>query len=116
MFRILATAICIAFPAHAKTTHIWAGGASSITLEPTTAPGAVAQVTFVNSTVHGDDEVSFVLELDGLSVTVDAVVGRGMSPDRMTVEVPPGYIADPPEIDVNEHETGTIVIYEYLGF
>lgn len=42
--------------------------------------------------------------------------GRGLTPDRVSVVVPPGYIADPPEIDVPEDEMGRIVIREYLGF
>jgi hypothetical protein len=89
---------------------------STITIEPTTAPGAVAQVTFVNATVHADETVTFDLTLDGLTVTVEALVGRGLTPDRMTVIPPDGYYAEPSEMDVEEDGVGTIIVYPYLGF
>jgi hypothetical protein len=118
MRAILATLI-LAFPAHAETAYTWGvleGYQSSITLQPTTAPGAVAQVTFRNKTVHSDELVTFTLDLDGLAVEVTALVGRGLTPDRMEVTPPPGFIAVPPELDVSEDTDGTILIYEYVGF
>lgn len=108
--------IVLAFPASAETQHLWAGGYSSIAIQPTDAPGAVAQVVFDNKTVHSDRLERFDLTLDGLTVTVEALVGRGLTPDRMTVLVPPGYLADPPELDVAEDSTGRILIYEWVGF
>lgn len=59
--------------------------------------------------------MTFVLDLDGLAVTVDALVGRGLTPDRMTITPPPGYIAVPPEIDVPENEAGVVLILPWVG-
>lgn len=104
-------------PVLAETVHSWgpAGYSSTITLQPTTAPEAVAELVFDNKAVHNDEAVTFVLELDGLEVTVDALVGRGLTPDRMTVSVPVGYIAVPPEIDVPEDEVGRVLVIPWTG-
>lgn len=109
----------LAKPVGAETVHAWGyleGYQSTITIQPTDAPGAVAEVVFHNKTVHADEDVRFDLTLDGLTVTVIALVGRGLTPDRMTIIPPDGYIAEPPEIDVAEDDVGWVVIYPYLGF
>lgn len=105
-------------PAHAETTHVWGyfpEYRSTITIQPTDEPGAVAEVEFANKTVHSDEDVSFVLSLDGLEVVIDASVGRGLAPDRMTVTPPEGYMAVPPEIDVPEDEIGVVLIIPWVG-
>jgi len=115
----LAAVLCMtALPAHADTSYGWGSAfyRSTITLEPTTATGAVAQVRFENKTVHRDEEVTFVLDLDGLAVTVDALVGRGLTPDRFTVTPPEGFIAVPAELDVAEDQTGVILVVPWLGY
>lgn len=114
--RAILASLALALPASAETQHLWAGGYSSIVIQPTDAPGAVAQIVFTNRTVHSDKLERFDLTLDGLTVSVEALVGRGLTPDRMTVLVPPGYPADPPELDVAEDSTGRILIYEWVGF
>lgn len=116
--RILLASLALALPASAQDTHTWGSQfyPSTITLEPTDAPGAVAQVTFDNRTVHADEEVTFDLTMGDLTVTVVALVGRGLTPDRMTVTPPPGYIAVPPDLDVEEGAVGAIIVYPYLGF
>ncbi len=118
MIRYLATAICIATPAHADNVHSWGSMfyGSTITLQPTEAPGAVAEVEFINRTVHLDEDVTFTLDLDGLAVVVDASVGRGLTPDRFTVHAPDGYIAVPPEMDVAEDKAGVILLMPWVGF
>lgn len=111
--------LLLALPASAETSHTWGmleGYTSTIVLQPTDAPGAVAEVMFDNKTVHVDENVTFALTLDGLTVEVYAQVGRGLTPDRMTVEAPPGFIAVPPELDVAEDDVGVILLYRYLGF
>lgn len=109
--------VALAVPCAAQDRHSWGGAfyQSTITLQPTDAPGAVAEVVFDNRTVHVDEFATFDLTLDGLTVTVEALVGRGLTPDRMTVIPPPGYIADPPEIDVPEEQIGRVLIREWLG-
>ena len=116
--RAIIASLILSLPAAAQDTHTWGSPfyPSTITLEPTTVQGAVAQVVFDNKTVHRDEEVTFPLTMGDMTVTVTALVGRGLTPDRMSVEPPVGYIAEPPEIDVAEDEVGRIVIREYLGF
>lgn len=117
MRGILATlTLLCALPAGAETQHMWAGGYSSIAIQPTDAPGAVAEIVFDNRTVHSDTLERFDLTLDGLTVTVEALVGRGLTPDRMSVIVPDGYIAVPPDLDVAEDEVGVILVLPFLGF
>lgn len=117
--RWLAAAAFLAMPASAETSHTWGmleGYTSTIVLQPTQAPGAVAEIVFDNKTVHTDENVTFALTLDGLTVEVYAQVGRGLTPDRMTVTPPDGFIAVPPELDVREDDVGVILLYRYLGF
>lgn len=107
----------LALPAQAGDTRTWGTPfyQSTITLRPTEAPGAVAEVTFDNKTVHTDQDVTFTLDMDGLSVEVFAQVGRGLTPDRITVFPPDGFIAVPQEIDVPEDDVGRVLIYEWAG-
>jgi hypothetical protein len=114
--RAILASLVLALPASAETTHGWAGGYSHITIRPTTAPGAVAEVIFADRTVHSDDDLTFSLTLDGLTVDVHALVGRGLTPDRVTITPPDGFIAVPPELDVAEEKDGVILLYRYLGF
>ena len=115
--RALVACLLIGMPAHAGNVHAWGSRdfASTITLQPTEAPGAVAEVEFVNRTVHADEDVTFALELDGLQVEVFASVGRGLSPDHMTITPPEGFIAVPSEISVEEAGVGVVLIYEWTG-
>ncbi len=116
--RTFLTSLILTLPAHADTTYTWGSQfyPSTITLGPTDAPGAVAEVVFDNRTVHRDEAVTFVLDLDGLSVTVDALVGRGLTPDRFSVTPPDGYIAVPESLDVAEDKTGVILLVPFLGY
>lgn len=116
--RWLVAAALLALPAAADTTHTWGSPlySSTIAIQPTEAPGAVAEVVFDNKTVHVDEDVVFALTLDGLTVEVYAQVGRGLTPDRMTITPPDGFIAVPSELDVAEDQVGTILLYRYLGF
>jgi hypothetical protein len=108
----------LAAPLWAEDSYSWGSQyfASTITLQHTSAPGAAAEVQFVNRTVHFDEDVTFTLDMDGMAVVVEASVGRGMTPDRMTVTPPMGFIAVPPEIDVPEDGIGVILIVPFLGY
>lgn len=120
MRHIIATAIfLVALPAQADNQRVWGflpSYQSTITLRPTDAPGAVAEIVFDNKTVHSDEDVSFTLNLDGLAVVVEASLGRGMTPDRVAVIPPDGYIAIPPEMDVAEDDVGVVLIMPWVGF
>ena len=106
-------------PLRAETAHIWGflpDYQSKISLEPTTAPGAVAQVVFDNKTVHSDEQVTFNLTLDGLTVSVEALVGRGLTPDTFEVIPPEGFYAVPNVLDVAEDQIGVILVLPFLGY
>ena len=117
MRAILAT-LLLALPASAQDTHTWGSSfyPSTIQLQPTTTPGAVAQVSFDNKTVHRDERVTFDLTMGDLTVTVEALVGRGLTPDTFTVTPPDGFIAVPESLDVAEDDVGVILVVPFLGY
>lgn len=104
-----------ALSARADDRRIWqnrSGMVSVIILQPTDAPGAVAEVFFDNRPIHArDEDVTFDLDAGGLIVTVTAYVGRGITPDRIEVITPPGFYAMPASIDVAENDVGRVLIY-----
>ncbi|WP_210527954.1 hypothetical protein [Rubellimicrobium arenae] len=76
------------------------------------AAGCFAQVTYVNRFLRGDAWTrQFTLDLDGLSVGVTITDGTGASPERVAVTAPPGFYAEPAEIEVNEDADGVIALY-----
>jgi hypothetical protein len=121
MIRTIALLLALASPAAADpSVKVWPGmqGAtepSTITLHAPTDPAAVATITFVNTQVHGADEV-FDLSWEGIEVTIYFEWNADESPvERIEVIPPDGYIAVPPVLDVQEHTTGTVQIIPYLG-
>ena len=71
-----------------------------------------AQVRFTNSYLYGPALARrFLLDLEGLRVTVRVVDGQGMDPEVFSVEPPPGYIAEPAELPVDEGCSAVIAIY-----
>lgn len=73
--------------------------------------GCFAQVTFDNTYLYGDAMArKFPLDLDGLAVTASILDGEGMNPEVFSLEVPPGYVAQPAEIPVDEGRSATIAI------
>lgn len=114
MTRLTVALILCAFPAMAQDTVHW-GNSSHIRLQPTKAPGAVAEVEFQNDPVHTDAQESHALSLGGFTVQADMILGRGQIPDRMTITPPEGYIAVPPSVDVPEGESRVITIYSQAG-
>jgi len=116
MTRLAIIIALIASPAVADPAlHVWGGGASTIELRPSDAPGAVAEVEFSNEAVHIDAQENHTLSLGGFSVQADMVLGRGLTPDRMTITPPVGYIAVPPWVDVPEGASRVITIYSTEG-
>lgn len=107
-------AIVFATDACPQDIKTWNSAAYSsyIRLQPTTNPEAVAEVEFKNAQVHGITQTErFTLSIDGMSVEVIATTGNGMTPDRMEVIPPDGFVAIPQVIDVEEDDTGIIYIY-----
>ena len=105
----------LAGAARANDTHSWAMGSSYVTLRPSDAPGAVAEVEFANEPVDGDSVEMFDLSLGGFSVSDEVLLGRGVAPDEISVTPPDGYIAVPPVMDVPEGQSRTITIYRMDG-
>jgi hypothetical protein len=115
MIRLTALAVLIATGASAfegipsGNRHDW-GLSSYIELVPLPGPDPVARVVFVNAMVHPDARVAMTLEIDGLAVEVEVLIGRGATPDEVWVTPPEGFIAVPAHIAVPEDEAGTIDI------
>lgn len=100
--------------AWAENMHDWGGSAAWIQMhEPDDDHrGARAQVTFHNEMVHGpDDNECFPLTLDEFIVTVCFEWNVHGQAERATVLPPDGYIAQPPEITVDEGQTDTLWIF-----
>lgn len=73
------------------------------------ATGCAAEVTFRNRHLWGPALTRrFTLEIEGLSVAVTVTDGESAAPDLMRVEPPPGYLAEPSELAVDEDAVGVI--------
>lgn len=91
---------------------------TTVTLQDTNQPGAIAEVEFRNENVNGPvDNSSFDLFHNGLSVTITFTWNANGRMDRITVAAPPGYVADPVDLDVPEGSTGRVYIrvFEFQG-
>jgi hypothetical protein len=75
-------------------------GASNATLHA--CPDADACVTVRNELSKSPDHVDAVLELDGLQIVVQVVMGAGNAPDVVTVIAPMGYRVEPPTATIDE--------------
>lgn len=105
-----------ALPAMAQPSETtWGQGSSYVRLQPTKAPGAVAEVVFHNEPVHSDSIEFFTLSLGGFDAFIEMELGDGLSPDIMHVTVPEGYIAAPQTVSVPEGQTRVITIYSTVG-
>jgi hypothetical protein len=71
-----------------------------------------AQVTFENRFLWGGAWTrKFDLNLNGFDVMVTIVDGEGLAPEVFSVRPPPGYIAEPATVSVEEGASGSIVLY-----
>ena len=95
----------------------WANFSGSLVrLEPTDAPGAVAQIVIDNRPCNGPaDNVTHPLTLGSVDVSVTFTWDAVGASDAVSVEAGPGLIAVPIELAVPEHEQGTILIYPLQG-
>lgn len=108
----------IAAPASADAIKEWpgVGDPSWVELHEPTAPNAVATVTFANRPVHNQDD-RFTLTLDGLTVSFTLAWGwhEGRREETLTIYPPDGYIAVPPQLDLDEWVTDSAHIYLWQG-
>lgn len=95
----------------ADEIRMW-GPTAYVQIQPTDKPGAVAQVAFHNDTFHTQFVEQFPLTLDGLTVAVRIDAQLSMEPETMTVTPPPGFIAIPESVTVQEGEMGVVYIFE----
>lgn len=92
---------------------------TTITLQPSTAPGAVAEVVIENINMNGPgDDGSYALDLGALSVGVAFKWDAVGTSDRITVTPPDGLICIPADCAATTPEggIGRVVILEWVGF
>lgn len=88
---------------------------SSIVLQSTNEPGAVAELIFNNEINNVDGDLVPSLTFEGITVGITFVMNIGGSADdAISVSVSPGYYAEPETISVMENSSGTILIYPEL--
>lgn len=90
-------------------------GRSTLEIHEPTNPAAFATITFYNTEVHYADE-DFYLSYEGedFKIYFDWAYD-GMRAERVTPIPPPGFIAIPEEMIVEEGQTKEIQIYRYLA-
>lgn len=105
-------------PVWAESIKEWngVGEVSYVELHEPTDPNAVATVTFANRPVHSYDD-EFTLVFEGLEVGFTMVWGftQGRREETLTIYPPDGYIAVPPELDLDEWVTDEAQIYKWQG-
>lgn len=110
----------VPFPITSTTGHYQYGTASEdsaiLTVDLVEAEGNSYDVVFFNTIVSRGvaEDITFVDEETGFSVHVKLDHGDGDLPDVMTVTPPPGYVAIPAQISVEEGTTGIIEIHELV--
>ena len=113
---LVTAALGYALPAFADTVSI---SGTPVTLQPSTEPGAVAEVVMENISMNGpEDDGEYTLNLGEISVIAvflweaDPVTGA----DRITV-IAPGYICEPRncEMTVTEGGTGRVLLMPWEG-
>lgn len=83
---------------------------TNVTLQATAQHGAIAELVMNNVALNSHkDDGAYALTHDGLNVSVEFHWTAG--DDSIRVTVPPGYIADPDSIAVEENATGVIHIF-----
>jgi hypothetical protein len=104
--------LALASPALAQDRHAWGwNGIAYLALAPATG-GPVATLTFQNERVDGVTVTEVItLSIDGLTVEVTALLGRGMTDDEITVTVPDGFMAIPDRLSVPEEASQTLEIW-----
>jgi hypothetical protein len=104
--RATVFAVLLAFPAHAQSLH------------PEERGDMVGSITITNHTTAPTDETT-TYTLNGVVVVVNyrstPNAFEGVDPrDIVTITVPEGYVAIPPDVRLPEGETIEVLIYEAL--
>lgn len=96
-------------------------GATTVTLAPSSVPGQLATVVMDNRLVNqGSDTGTYFLTMEGLTIEADFQWDQDpvLGSDRITVYPPDGIICEPVDcaVTVMEGATGTIILFDFLGF
>ena len=110
MIRPLALLLCLTGDAKAQEAVTWPGidGTGSLTL---TTDGPDYIVTLHNvgtSRQWGDDLEVHRLDLDGFAIVVQVWSYNNPAADTLVVLPPPGWIAIPETLDVQERQSGSV--------
>lgn len=111
---ILATAICLAMPAHAQDTASFGG--TGCVLVPVTGEAWVAEVNCLNVETTGNAWNEGAMTANGLTVGLTISHGPGDVPDVFTLIPPVGYVVHPEVMTLDELSTGQAVVLPYVGF
>jgi len=113
---LAAAVICTtAAAAFAETAHIGPemmpiDRLTTVTLQPSEAPGAVAEIIFDNRDVNGSrDNGVYPLSIPGVSVEV--VFHWTVGADSIEVITEDGFYAVPPVLETDEGSIGTVLIF-----
>jgi hypothetical protein len=111
MTRLAALLLALAAPAQAQTIAVWGNGGH---VEITAGSGGahVATVTLHNRLTWADQNpVQVSLMLHGVAVEVLITHLPGDIPDVLEVNPPPGLIAVPPRLAVDENDAGSVMLF-----
>jgi len=112
VIRAVALFALLAWPTWADTSH----NETSVDVAVAAADGPhVAVVSVTNHFRRSVSSSPFDLEVDGLRVRVTVNEGRNTLPDIVTVEAPEGFIAVPMSVELDEGQSGEILIYAIEG-
>ena len=93
---------------------------TSIILQPSDVPGAIAEVVMNNVSLNGpDDNGDYALAIDGLAVSVAFVWDAGEGgQDQITVTPPDGVLCQPSTcvLQLDEGADGRVILFEFVGF
>jgi hypothetical protein len=106
MTRLAILAALLCAPAHASTCEYYPAG-TSVTIAP--HDNAFAQVHISNRLAPRNHDTCD-LTIYGVTVSVFYDATLGDSADWFHVSVPQGFIAVPPQILINDRDTGTVLI------
>lgn len=93
-------------------------GGTTVTIQPTTEPGAIAEIIFRNISVNSPaDEGTQEIDLNGLTVAVTFGWNIIADQDQIIVTPPDGVICEPRscELTIPEDDTGTLYLKEWVG-
>jgi hypothetical protein len=105
-----AAGVVVTLLATAVWPQTWQGQphGSTVTLRPSEAPGAVAELFFDNTGADGGGRLRHVFDLGGHRI--EAELGLP-NPDTIRVTPADGYIAVPDVLTIPDGETGVVLIY-----